>query len=469
MDKVELCYTPASELARLIAAKDVSPVEVMEVVLERFDALNPSLNAVCTPTPDLAMDRAREAEKAVMDGAALGPLHGVPTTIKDLAATKGLKTMAGSHIYADQVMDQDAPFVTRLAEAGAISIGKTTTPEMGWKGCGDSPLTGASHNPWKHGYNPGGSSTGAAICAAAGIGPIHQGSDGAGSIRMPAGFCGVYGIKPTFGRVAYAPMSNNDLISHVGPITRTVTDAALMLGAMAGPDDRDQTSLGMPPDDYVGQLDAGIDGLRIAYSPNLGHLRVDGEVADLVAAAVRGLESLGHEIEEVDPGFGDTREMEYCIWSVIMAGRLAHFLDDWEGRMDPGLVACVRDGMGYSAVEFMRAKGARMELYAKAQKFFERYDLLVTPTLSVAAFPVEQLIPEHWEQHPWDWIRWAGFSYPFNLTWQPAATCPCGFTPAGLPVGVQFVSGRFQDLRILQASRVFEQAFPWADKRPPLD
>ena len=469
MDKTELCYTPASELARLIAAKDVSPTEVMETVLERLDALNPSLNAVCTPTPERAMDRARGAEQAVMDGAPLGPLHGVPTTIKDLAATKGLKTMAGSHIFADQVMDEDAPFVTRLAEAGAISIGKTTTPEFGWKGCGDSPLTGASHNPWKRGYNAGGSSTGAAICATAGIGPIHQGSDGAGSIRMPAGFCGVYGIKPSFGRVAYAPMSNNEQISHVGPITRTVTDAALMLGAMAGPDDRDQTSLGMPPEDYVAHLDAGIDGLRIAYSPNLGHLRVDGEVSDSVAGAVRGLESLGHGIEEVDPGFGDTREMELCIWSVIFAGRFGHLVDEWAGRMDPGLVACIRDGLRYSATEFMHAKAARIELYVKVQRFFERYDLLITPTLSVAAFPVGQLIPEHWEQHPWDWIRWAGFSYPFNLTWMPAATCPCGFTPAGLPVGIQFVAGRFQDLRVLQASRVFEQASPWADKRPPLD
>ena len=467
MDEADLAYTPASELARLIAGKALSPVEVMAAALARLEALNPALNAVCTPTPERAMEAAREAERAVMRGDELGPLHGVPTTIKDLALTKGVRTMAGSHVHADRVPDEDAPFVERLAQAGAISMGKTTTPEFGWMGCGKSPLTGVSHNPWKHGYNAGGSSSGAAICAAAGIGPIHQGSDGAGSIRMPAAFCGVYGLKPSYGRVPYGRQVNNNNWSHIGPLTRTVGDAALMLQAMAGPDDRDQASLEAPPADYVAQLDDGIEGLRVAYSPDLGSLPVDGEVAEVVAAAVRAFAAVGVEIDEVDPGWGDHHDMELVLWSVSFAGSVGPLLEEWEDRMDPGMVACARDGLRHSAADYVKAQARRHELYAKVQQFFEGYDLLLTPTLSVAAFPADLIIPEHWQQHPWDWIRWAGFSYPFNLTWLPAATCPCGFTPAGLPVGLQIVAGRFHDLRVLQASRAFEQVRPWADKRPP--
>jgi aspartyl-tRNA(Asn)/glutamyl-tRNA(Gln) amidotransferase subunit A len=316
--------------------------------------------------------------------------------------------------------------------------------------------------------NAGGSSTGAAICAAAGIGPIHQGSDGAGSIRMPAGFCGVFGLKPSYGRVPYFPVGNNDHMSHAGPITRTVADAALMLQVMAGPDDRDQASLPDAPEDYPARLDDGIEGLRVAFSPDLGYLRVDDEVATVVRAAVHVFEDLGCHIEEVDPGWGDPIEMEHLLYAANAAGNHGTHLDRWGDRMDPGLVALVRHGMRYAAADYVRARGQRTEYYDRVRRFFERFDLLLTPSLSVAAFPVGRLMPEHWEQHPWDWIRWAGFSYPFNLTWVPAATCPCGFTAEGLPVGLQIVAGRHQDLRVLQASRAFERACPWAEVRPPV-
>jgi aspartyl-tRNA(Asn)/glutamyl-tRNA(Gln) amidotransferase subunit A len=468
MPDADLCYTSAIDLARLIRTKAISPVEVMDRVLERAEALNPKLNAICTWTAQAARAQARRAEQAVMQGDVLGPLHGVPTTIKDLAFTKGVRTMAGSQIYAERIPDVDAPFVERLAAAGAISIGKTTVPEFGWKGCSDSPVTGISHNPWRHGMNAGGSSTGAAICAAAGIGPIHQGSDGAGSIRMPAGFCGVFGLKPSYGRVPYFPVGNNDHMSHAGPITRTVADAALMLQVMAGPDDRDQASLPDAPEDYPARLDDGIEGLRVAFSPDLGYLRVDDEVATVVRAAVHVFEDLGCHIEEVDPGWGDPIEMEHLLYAANAAGNHGTHLDRWGDRMDPGLVALVLHGMRYAAADYVRARGQRTEYYDRVRRFFERFDLLLTPSLSVAAFPVGRLMPEHWEQHPWDWIRWAGFSYPFNLTWVPAATCPCGFTAEGLPVGLQIVAGRHQDLRVLQASRAFERACPWAEVRPPV-
>jgi aspartyl-tRNA(Asn)/glutamyl-tRNA(Gln) amidotransferase subunit A len=463
----ELCFIPATELARMIREKIVSPLDVMRETIARAETLNPRLNAICTPTFDAAMNTAREAEDAVMRGRPLGILHGVPTSIKDLAFTRGVRTMGGSHIHRDRIPDFDHLHVERLRAAGAISIGKTTVSEFGWSGVSNSPLTGITHNPWKHGMNAGASSAGAAVCAAAGIGPIHQGSDGAGSIRMPAAFCGIYGIKPSHGRVPYWPTPANGLISHVGPLTRTVADAALMLQAMAGPDDRDMTSLESPPDDFVSRLDEGIAGLKVAYSPDLGYLKVDAEVAGPVRKAAAAFEELGCKVEEIKPGWDNPIEMEHMHFSANFTSRLGPLLGEWEDRMDPGLVALVKHGMKFSAAEYCRLDEKRLALYDKVRALFDRYDLLLTPALSVAAFPADHLIPPHWEQHPWDWMRWAGFSYPFNLTWLPAATCPCGFTPAGLPVGLQIVAGRHRDLRVLQASRAFERIRPWAQHRPP--
>jgi aspartyl-tRNA(Asn)/glutamyl-tRNA(Gln) amidotransferase subunit A len=241
-----------------------------------------------------------------------------------------------------------------------------------------------------------------------------------------------------------------------------------MLQAMAGPDDRDMTSIAAEPENFLADLDRGIAGLRVAYSPDLGYLRVDAEVAGPVKAAVRAFEELGCQVEEVNPGWGDQIETEHCLFASHIAGMYGDFLARWADKMDPGLVAIIRHGMTYSAVDYCKAYGQRLAYYDKVRDFFERYDLLLTPTLSVAAFPAERLIPAHWEQHDWDWLRWAGFSYPFNLTWLPAATCPCGFTPAGLPVGLQIVAGRNRDMRVLQASHAFEQARPWAQRRPPL-
>jgi aspartyl-tRNA(Asn)/glutamyl-tRNA(Gln) amidotransferase subunit A len=276
----------------------------------------------------------------------------------------------------------------------------------------------------------------------------------------------VFGLKPSFGRIPYHPMPNNGLISHVGPLTRTVADAALMLQALAGPDDRDAWSLEAPPADYLGGLDHGIAGLRVAYSPDLGYLKVDREVAEPVRAAALAFAGLGCEVDEVDPGWGDPIEMEHCLFASSYAGMIGHLLERWGSQMDPGLVALTRHGLTYSAADCFRAQGERLAYYDKVHAFFQRYDLLLTPSLSVAAFDAQRLIPTHWEQHPWDWLRWAGFSYPFNLTGLPAATCPCGFTPGGLPVGIQIAAGRFHDLRVLQAARAFEQARPWAHLRP---
>jgi aspartyl-tRNA(Asn)/glutamyl-tRNA(Gln) amidotransferase subunit A len=469
MTSADLCFTPATELARLFRERQLSPLELTRDVLERIERLNPRINAFCTLTADAALAAAREAEQAVVRGQARGPLHGVPFTIKDLHFTRGVRTTSGSFIFEHRVPDVDPPVVRRLKQAGGVMLGKTTTPEFGWKGLGDSPLTGATRNPWNTAMTTGGSSAGAGAATAAGFGPLHQGSDGAGSIRIPSGFCGIFGLKPSFGRVPMWPVSNNDYASHMGPMTRTVADAALMLSVMAGPDEWDRTSLEAAPDDYVGKLGAGIKGLKVAFSPDLGGLPVDPDVAAVVKQAVRAFDGLGCVVEEVKPAFADTHDLIRCLWSAHEAGNYAPYLREWHDRMDPGLVACIEDGLRYSVVDYVEARGQKLAYWDSVRPFFEKFDLLLTPTLSVAAFPVGRLNPEHWPQHAWDWIGWASFSYPFNFTGQPAASVPAGFTPGGLPVGLQIVGRRFADLTVLQASAAFEAARPWAERRPPLD
>ncbi|HET7874457.1 MAG TPA: amidase family protein, partial [Methylomirabilota bacterium] len=399
----------------------------------------------------------------------LGPLHGIPFTIKDLAVTAGVRTMFGSRALEKNVPAVDAPFVRRLKDAGGIFLGKTTTPEFGWKAIGDSPLTGITRNPWNPGMTTGGSSAGAAVAAATGMGPLHQGSDGAGSIRVPSSFCGIYGLKPTYGRVPMWPTSNTDSVSHTGPMTRTVADAALMMAVMSGPDDWDRHSIDGPVPDFVGRLHDGVKGLRVAWSPNLWGLRVDSEVAEVVAKTVGAFQEAGCAVEEAAPGFADPDEIVRCMWNVHLAGNYGHLLKDWRAQMDPGLVASIEDGLRYSAADYVAMRGRKLAWWDTVRPCFEKYDLLLTPTVSVTAFPVGRLNPDSWPEHPWYWIGWAGFSYPFNFTGQPAATVPCGFTPSGLPVGLQLVGRRFADLTVLQASAAFEQARPWAEKRPPVE
>ena len=469
MTPTDLCYTPATKLIPLIRARKLSPVELTKAVLERIERLNPRLNAFCTVTADEAMKAARAAEQAVMKRKKLGPLHGVPFSIKDLALTKGVRTMSGSHIFADRVPDADAPYVERLKAAGGILIGKTTSPEFGWKALSGCPLTGDTHNPWNLAMNTGGSSAGAGAAAAAGLGPLHHGSDGAGSIRVPAAFCGVFGHKPSYGRVPQWPVTNNDYTTHNGPMTRTAADAALMMSIMAGADDRDRTSLDGAPADYVAKLTRGVKGLRVAWSPNLDTLRVDPDVAEVAKRAVGAFKELGAKVEEVKTRFADTHDMIRLMWSTHQAGTWSSYLPKWRDRMDPDLVACIEDGLRASLVDYIDMRGRKLAHWDSMRPLFEKYDLLLTPSVSVAAFPLGRLNPEHWPQHPWDWIGWASFSYPFNFTGQPACSLPAGFTRAGLPVGLQVVGRRFADLTVLQAAAAFEKARPWQKTHPALD
>ena len=468
MNSETIGFMPATEAADLIRSKKLSPVEYMQALLDRIAALDPKVNAFAHLAADRAMDAARKAEAALMGGGRIGRLHGIPATIKDLAWTKDMPTQNGSLIFKGKQPSEDTPVVPRLQDEGAIILGKTTTSEFGWTGVSHSPLTGITHNPWKFGYNAGASSAGAGAASAAGFGPLHQGSDGAGSIRMPAHFCGVFGLKPSFGRVPYYPVGTGDLTSHMGPLTRTVADSALMLEVMAGPHPLDYTTLEAGPARYLARLNEGVKGKRIAYSPDLGLARVDPEVAALVRKAAERFAELGAIVEEVKtPWAAPGPELIRFFWSAHMT-RLQPYLAEWESRMDPGLVACIKASENVSISDYQAARERKMPYIANIHRWFEDWDFLLTPSVSVAAFPAEKLMPDHWPQHDWDWVSWAEFSHPFNMSWNPAASVPCGFTAESLPVGLQIVGKRFDDLGVLQASAAFEQIQPWAHLRPTL-
>src|ERR1700733_9254493 len=468
MDAETLAFTPAVTVAELIRTKQLSPVEYLQALLERIQRLEPRVNAFVHLDAGPAMDAAKRAEAALLGGGPIGRLHGIPVTLKDLAITKAMPTQHGSNIFAGHQPAEDAPFVTRVQDAGAIVLGKTTTSEFGWTGVSHSPLTGITQNPWKHGYNAGASSAGAGAAAAAGFGPLHQGSDGAGSIRMPSHFCGVFGLKPTFGRVPYYPVGSGDYTSHMGPMTRTVADSALMLGVMAGPHPLDHTTCEAGPADYLGRLHEGIRGKRIAYSPDLGVARVDPDIAALVKSAVARFGELGATVEEMKtPWAAEGPEMIRFFWAAHMT-RLQPHLPQCEATMDSALFACIKAGREYSVAEYQTMRDRKMAYVAAIHRWFEDWDFLLTPAGYVAACPAELLMPQHWPQHDWDWLSWAEFSYPFNMSWNPAASVPCGFTGEGLPVGLQIVGRRFDDLGVLQAAAAFEQIAPWADKRPNL-
>lgn len=465
------CFMSANTLAAAIRAKTISPVEVIDALYARIHKLNPRINAFCTLTEEQARQNAKDAEAAVMRRDRLGPLHGVPVSIKDLFLTRGVRTMYGSHIRENFVPDEDAPAVAKLREAGAILIGKTTTPEFAFKAVTDSPVTGVSRNPWNLDKTCGGSSGGAAAAVASGLGPLAIGSDGAGSVRIPAAFNGVFGLKPTLGRVAYYPSSPVPFLVHAGPITRTVQDAALLLNVIAGPDERDLLSLPADGADYLASSQAGIRGLRVAWSPNLGYAKVNAEVARITEAAAKIFEnSLGCTVEAVEPGFEDPATSFSVLWMTSYALRLRSLLPEWQGSMDPELVKLVASADNLRPTEYAEAVASRSAFWDKTRKFFDRFDVLLTPTSPVPPFAVGRNAPEDASGAGGKslyFLNWLLLTYPWNLTGQPAASVPCGFTPDGLPVGMQIIGRRFADAVVIRAAAAYEQAQPWTSKQPP--
>jgi len=408
---------------------------------------------------------ARESERRWLNGRAVGRLDGVQVTIKDLMLMRGFPTLRGSRLVdPHQDWSEDAPATARVREAGAVILGKTTTPEFGWKALGDSPLTGITRNPWDPARTPGGSSAGAAAACAAGIGPLHVGTDGAGSIRIPCAFAGIFGLKPSFGRVPAYPLSPMGLLAHIGPMTRTVADAALMLTVLSAPDHRDPYALPPEDTDWCDGLEGGVRGWRIAYSPRLGHTELDPEIAAAVGEAVQQFETLGAVVEEVGAIFPSPREALFTLWAAGAAKLLDAYPADKRTLVDPGLVATAAEGARISAVDYLGAELVRTALGQQMAAFHQKYDLLLTPMMPIPALPVGQdLNDPATERH---WIDWSPFSYPFNMTRQPAASIPCGLTGTGLPIGLQIVGPLYADARVLRAARAFETTQP--ERRAPL-
>lgn len=464
----ELCRLTASQLLAMYRSGQTSPVEVTAAVLQRIEQHNGKLNAFCLVDADHAMACARESEQRWLahrrQGSATGTLDGVPVSIKDLILTRGWPTLRGSRtIDPAQPWEVDAPVTARLREAGAVLLGKTTTPELGCKGETNSPLHGITRNPWNLSRTPGGSSGGAAAAVAAGMGPLAVGTDGAGSVRIPAAFCGNVGIKPSFGRVPAYPLSPFGTVAHLGPHTMSVTDAALMMNVMSLPDARDWFSLPYHPVDYTVGLNDGLRGLRIAYSPTLGYANVDPDVAQCVAQAVTVLESLGAHVEQCDPGFADPLDIMTGIWFAVAHQVWAAMTPAQQAVTDPDFRAEAEIGERFAFGDVHRLTLRRAELGSMMRQFMQRYDLLVTPAVAVPAFAARAA--GHSPVNAESLLGWTPFSYPFNLTQQPAITVPCGLTPAGLPVGLQFVGPMFGDALVLRAARAYESVQPVP--RPP--
>jgi aspartyl-tRNA(Asn)/glutamyl-tRNA(Gln) amidotransferase subunit A len=456
----DLTERTATELLDLYRRRSASPVEVLAAVLERIDLLNPTLNCFCLVAADEAMEAARASEARWQAGESVGVLDGVPVSIKDLVLTRGWPTLRGSRtIDPAGPWDVDAPVTARLREAGAVLLGKTTTPEFGCKAETNSPLTGITRNPWDNTKTPGGSSGGTAAAVAAGLGPIGIGTDGAGSVRIPAAFCGNVGLKPSFGRVPAYPLSPFGTVSHIGPHTMSVADAALALKVMQRPDARDWTSLPPTTTDHVAGLDEGIAGLRIAYSATLGYAdHVDSDIATAVDAAVEALAGHGALVDAVDPGFDDPLEITTGLWFTGAWTLWNQLSADQQAVTDPDFAAQARLGEPMSSLEVQQLVLRRGELGSHMRQFMEHYDLIVTPTVAVPAF--EARPAGHAPLDPESMLGWTPFSYPFNLTQQPACTVPCGLTTSGLPIGVQFVGPMFADSLVLRAARAYESAHP---------
>jgi aspartyl-tRNA(Asn)/glutamyl-tRNA(Gln) amidotransferase subunit A len=463
----DLCWMTAADLAAAIARRKVSPVEVVDAVLARIDK-HARLNAYVTVDADGARRAAKAAERAVgKRGARLGPLHGVPFSVKDLIVTRGVRTTFGTPLYRDHVPADDAPSVARMKAAGAIMVGKTNTPTFGWVGVTDNLLFGPTRNPWSPGHTPGGSSGGAGAAVAAGLAPLAIGTDGGGSIRKPSAWTGTFGLKPSYGRVALHPHGAAWSLSHAGPMTRTVKDAALMLAVMAGPDDRDQYSLPAAGVDYVRALRGGVKGLRIAYSETLGFApAVDPEVRAATARAARVFRELGARVDAVDPRWPSPYDCWRTTFYGGIATRLSAYLDR-KAEIDPGLLAIVEEALAYPPTRYVQAWFDRLAWWDHPRRFFEKYDLLLSPAVACPPLPLGQLFASAIGGVKVGRDAGSAFTFPFNLTGQPAASVPCGFTRAGLPIGLQVVGRRFDDATVLRACAAFEAARPWAHLRPP--
>ena len=470
MPDLDLCYSTASALARSIRAKEISPLEVMANSLARIEQVDGKLNCFCFVYPEEALEQARAAEQAVMAGQDPGPLCGVPIAIKDLTPTKGKRTTLGSHVYEHWVPERDAAIVEKLTGAGAIMVGKTTTPEFAHAGFTESPLWGVTRNPWNPAFTPGGSSGGSGAAVAGGCVPLAEGTDMGGSVRTPAAECGIVGLKPSLGRIPMDILpSLFDNISHFGPLARCIDDAALFLAAAQGPDERDIQSNGTPlalPDPIPGD----IRGRRLALSIDLGCYAVHPEIEANARAAAEALRDRGAMVEEVELNWSAELDSAWTqMWGVFMAAYFGQHLDEWRDRMDPDVVTLIEAGNAMSAVDYKRIGILRSRQWSALARVLARHDALLAPTMAQPAAAVTAKASESSHLDPDGRLHSRFMTEPFNLVGQcPVLSVPSGFTSDGLPTALSICGRRFDDLGVLEIGKALEQARPWADKRPPL-
>ncbi|MEP5436693.1 MAG: amidase family protein [Paracoccaceae bacterium] len=468
----------ATELAGLVRSKKISPVEVAEASIERMELLDPVLHAYCTPTPDLMRAQAKAVEKKIMDGDEVGPTAGVPVGIKDLVVMKDYPTVSGSVAYQDYISEDDDIVVERLKGSDSLILGKTNVPEFGFSGVGHNPVFETTRNPWNTDLTPGGSSAGSVVSTITGMTPYAIASDGGGSIRIPASLSGAYGLKASMGRVPlwpgtkderYPGVSSWEDLEHIGPVARTVEDAALMMSVIgSGPDSRDRMSLPGPEFDWLECIKGDIKGCKVAFSPDWGYAAVDPQVREVVAAAVKVFETdLGCTVEVGNPGWDDPGA---DFFAAVIGGSdlkgLREMVDKHGHEMTPHLVELIM--YPWTAEDLTNAQMTRKAVNSKMWRFMELYDFLLTPTLAVPAFPVHMQGPEKIDGKIGSPFSWLAFTFPLNFTGQPAASIPAGFTDDGLPVGLQIIGKHLDDPMVLRASACFEAAQPWIDRMPPI-
>ncbi len=468
----DLCYMSATDLAAAIRTRRVSPREVADAVLAQIDRINPMVNAFVTVVADQARAAARDAEALVMRSPEkLGLLHGIPVSFKDVTPTKDIRTTFGSRAFADHVPAEDAIVVERMKQAGAIILGKTNTPEFAAGGNTKNALFGPTRNPWRLSHTCGGSSGGAAVALATGMGPLAQGSDLGGSLRIPASFCGVIGFRTTPGVVPSYPSAMAwDTFSVTGPMARTVEDTALMLTAIAGPDERAPISVPVNAAEWLQAVQhPDVRGWRVAWSPDLGVSPTDANVTRVAKAAAQTYRALGCTVEDDQPDFTGMREIIPPYRATMMAAVYGDLLPKWRDQMFPPLVRNIELGFTITATQWAKAEMERTKLWHRVRTFFEQYDLLLTPTVAVPPFPLEWDYPSEINGKPMDtYLDWILLTYAITLTGLPAISIPAGWTEDGFPVGLQIVGRRFGESRVLRAAAALEAARPWADKRPPL-
>jgi Asp-tRNA(Asn)/Glu-tRNA(Gln) amidotransferase A subunit family amidase len=465
----ELCWLSAMEIVQAVRARQISPLELVDALLAQIDRVNPRVNAVVTRCDDLARRQARAVEQAILRGENPGPLAGVPLTVKDLHLTAGIRTTLGSKLYEDFVPDWDQPIVARLKRAGAIILGKTNTSEFGLIPLATNSIFGDSINPWKAGHNTGGSSGGAAAAVVCGMGPLATASDGGGSIRVPAAFCGAFGMKPQFGRIGHVAFPRGwETLAHQGIITRGVRDSALALDVLAGPHPADRQSLPPPSASFLAACGAPVQGLRLAWCARLGNLPVEPDVAEIGQKAARKFEQLGCHVDEVEMDLPDLGPLHQRIVLCEAATANQPRREQWQRVLFPANRKIFEQAESLTFRDLIRAHWTRDEYSERIAPVFEKYDALLTPVAAITAPLNGTLGPKQLGGQPQRSLFWLGHCVPFNMTGQPAASLPVGFSASGLPVGLQLVGRRHDEATLFRLAAAFEEAFPWQAQRPPV-